>query len=115
METNRRVQDDMNEKAVNNTQKEPPLANCSFCNRSRFEASLMVQSNVTQASICSHCAMAIVTQAMEHMVNVSAAFNSVVKSRPEWFEINKSTGAVSLIDPNTKLQNAISKVNGKGK
>ena len=86
--------------------------NCGFCGKGKGEVALLCASPVTKNTICSSCAMTIVTQTMQHMVSVSAAFSDVVNRRPEWFEQDPGTGAVSLIDPDKRLDDAVNKENG---
>jgi ClpX C4-type zinc finger. len=86
--------------------------NCSFCGKDQKAVPLMVRSPVTNASICAFCAMNIVEQSMAHMVQVSSAFNQVVQSKPEWFDQDQNTGAVSFVDPEKAMDRLIVDANG---
>ena len=96
---------------VENLDKTGHDSNCGFCGKGKNEVALMCASPVTKNTICSTCAMTIVTQTMSHMVSVSAAFSDVVNRRPEWFEQDPGTGAVSLIDPDQRLDDAVNSEN----
>ena len=71
----------------------------------------MVKSSVTNSTICAFCAILIVQQTMSHMVNVSAAYKQTVMAHPEWFSQDKETGAISLIDPDKLLDDAVNTEN----
>jgi|GEM_PF-3831661 len=85
---------------------------CGFCGKGKTEVPLMIASPVTNNTICSYCAIIIVQQTMEHMTNVSAAFNQVVRSKPEWFTKDENTGAISLIDPESVVDAELDAANG---
>ena len=91
---------------------QPHGQNCSFCGKFKKEVPIMVMSPRTNATICGFCAMNIVTQTMGHMVNVSSAFNQVVASKPEWFDQDQKTGAITFIDPQKELDKLMEDING---
>lgn len=84
---------------------------CGFCNKAKGEVPLMIASPVTNNTICSYCAIIIVQQTMDHMTNVSAAFNQVVTQKPEWFNRDEVTGAISLIDPESVVDKELDAAN----
>jgi len=85
---------------------------CSFCNKHMDEVPLLVKSTVTNATVCSVCAMAITEQTMHHMSNVSAAYKETVMAHPEWFEQDPETKALRLIPADQRLDDAVDKNNG---
>ena len=85
----------------------PHADTCGFCNREKKKVPLMVKSPVTNNTICAYCAMNIVEQTMGHMVNVSSAFSQVVEAKPEWFDQDPVTGAISMIDPEKTLDKLV--------
>ena len=84
---------------------------CGFCGKNRDQVPLLVESPVTNNTICAFCAMNIVTQTMEHMVQVSSAYRQVVMSKPEWFDRDEKTGAISMIDPEKVLDKLLNDPN----
>ncbi|MHC5061716.1 MAG: hypothetical protein ACYTFK_11610 [Planctomycetota bacterium] len=92
----------------------PHGKSCSFCNKHQRNVPLMVRSPVTNSCICAFCAMGITTQSMDHMVAVSSAFSQVVENKPEWFDQNPETGAISFVDPEKELSKIVDTSNGRG-
>ena len=85
---------------------------CSFCKRHQNEVPLMAKSPVSNSVICAYCCMNIVEQTMQHMTQVSAAFKDVVQKKPEWFDQDKDTGAISMInDPDISLDELVDESN----
>jgi transcription elongation factor Elf1 len=91
----------------------PHAKTCSFCNKHQKNTPLMVMSPVTNACVCAYCAMNVVEQTMHHMVNVSSAFNQVVQNKPEWFDQDQETGAITFIDPEKELDKIVGDANGE--
>jgi hypothetical protein len=89
----------------------PHAKTCGFCNKGQNDVPIMVASNVTNNTICSYCAIIVVQQTMDHMTNVSAAFKQVVTAKPDWFEKDEKTGAISLIDPDSVIDNELNAAN----
>lgn len=85
--------------------------NCSFCGKDQKKVPILVKSPATNATICGFCAMSIVSQTMSHMVNVSSAFNQVVRSKPEWFDQDQKTGAIIFVDPEKELDKIMDAAN----
>lgn len=90
---------------------QPHGRSCSFCGKDQKKVPLMVKSPVTNATICGFCAMNIVEQTMAHMVNVSSAFSQVVENKPEWFDQDQKTGAISFVDPEKELDKIVDESN----
>jgi len=90
---------------------QPHAKQCSFCERPQGTVPLLVMSPVTNSTICSYCAISIVEQTMKHMVNVSAAYKQVVQNKPEWFVQNPETGAITMIDPETAMDDLLKTAN----
>jgi len=91
---------------------QPHGTSCSFCGKDQKKTPLMVRSPRTNATICGYCAMNIVEQTMAHMVNVSSAFSQVVENKPEWFDQNQETGAISFVDPEKEMDSLLVDANG---
>lgn len=96
-----------NERPLPKDGPKPHPNECGFCGKSRSKVPLMIMSNVTNNTVCSYCAIIVVQQTMEHMTNVSAAFNQVVSAKPEWFSRDETTGAISMIDPESVVDGEI--------
>jgi len=87
---------------------------CGFCGKLRNDVPLMIASNITNHTVCSYCAIIIVQQTMDHMTNVTAAFNQVVTAKPEWFKRDENTGAISMIDPESIVDAELDRANEEG-
>ncbi len=92
--------------------KQPHGSHCSFCGNHQKSVPLMIRSANTNANICAFCAMNVVSQTMRHMVSVSSAFNQVVESKPEWFDQDKESGAITFIDTEKELEKIVEASNG---
>ena len=91
----------------------PHANSCGFCGKHQHEVPLLMKSTVTNNTICGFCAIAIVRETMKHQIHVSAAYKQTVMAHPEWFERDAETGAVSLIDPDIRMDDAVESVDAK--
>ena len=90
----------------------PHANSCGFCGKHQHEVPLLLKSTVSNNTICGYCAIAIVRETMTHQIQVSAAYKQTVMAHPEWFEQDPETGAVSLVDPDKRLDDAVDAKDG---
>lgn len=59
----------------------PPSAklNCSFCGRDKDDVPLLVRSNVTQACVCSVCALAVIEQTYSTMMGMKKLIDQATR------------------------------------
>ncbi len=98
---------------VNSAGPKPHAKTCGFCGEHQSKVPLLMRSNVSNNTICGYCAIAIVRETMTHQVHLSAAYKQTVMAHPEWFDQDPETGAITLIDPDKRLDKAVESVDAK--